>query len=297
MKKSKILIIIISAILSVLCICLVCINFLSKDDEKDDKPLIENKSNSVYASSEDQEKIYSLITNEETSDVFELKQYDLQIVKESITPIYSLSMAEYAKSNSLNICRESRDYCGDLYTAKMITKDGLFAGNISFGVKDGKIKRQKSSIFCTVDEFKNNTTVAASHSYADHAVRIQNILQKDSFVPVSNVRLVMIKEFGYMFFCINDNNTTTFIAAGSVTTQEKDPFDLVLSCSDLKQIGNDVVEEQKRIDELYEEWEKEHPGEILYGPSGFTCLPSIGVCSHIDNIVDIHTYLKVKSSD
>ena len=295
MKKNKILIIILGTILSAFCVCLVCMNFLLKNDENDNNPFTE--SDSVYASPEDQDRIYSLIMNEETSDIFELKEYDLQIVKESIAPIYSLSMAEYAKSSSLNICRSSSDYHGNLYSAKMITKEGLFAGNIIFGVKDEKIKRKKSTIFCTVDEFKNNHTVSASHSYADHAVRIKNILQKDSFVSVNNVKLVMIEEFGHMFFCVDDNNTTKFIAVGYVTTQEKDPLDLVLSCSDLNQIGNDVIEEQKRVDELYAEWEKEHPGEILYGPGGFTCLPTVGICNHIDNIVDIRTYLDIGSSD
>lgn len=50
-----------------------------------------------------------------------------------------------------------------------------------------------------------NPTIGASPSYADHAERIQKLLEAEEVIPATDVRLVSIKYAGRCFYIHNED--------------------------------------------------------------------------------------------
>ena len=144
-----------------------------------------------------------------------------------------------------------------------------------------------------------------SCSYADHAERIRKMLNKDEFIPVSDVKYIgMNNGFGSMgsFFLIDYNGEQVIIPVGSKYTDSNEtyPCDEIISFSYL-------YEQAKMYLKAYEfsnkvsEWFEEHPGEEFpyrdeADDLGTPFIP-YGTCSQVENIINVYEYLGIDYAD
>ena len=251
----------------------------------------------VYASPAEQDAIYDLIIKngiEENSK--ELKNRGLTILKESITPVYSVDMIEYAKTGNLKMSRDYRTYEGcqwKTYIAKTITSDGQFGGNVTLRVSGNKILRthlsNSSHLFY---ENANLTSFPASCSYADHAERIRICLGKSEIIPVENVRYLDNDSTG--MFYVKDGDKEYFIPVGYEKSNSHERIDAVLSISDMEALAQEYLRIENENQKSYEEFQKTHPGQSAMG----RLFPPVvaGLCSRIDNIINIYEYLGIEAT-
>ena len=259
--------------------------------------LYEEKS-MVYATASEQEAIYQLLQD----DSFEYKKIleadSLTIVKESIAPLYTIDLLEYAETGVLNVKPSETGTDGvTTYMAKVITSQQEFAGNLRFHIADNTAR---GGFFYQADY---NSSYQASCSYADHAERIQNCLKEDRFVSAYDVKYVLINFVGEFFYVHNDKHHV-LIPAGWVSLSAADPelagqVDVVLQVDgdELKAIANHQLEEHKAFLREKEQWEKEHPGEVYYAMGVGSASPLISGCSQVNNIQNIAEYLNINSND
>ena len=147
----------------------------------------------VYASPEKQNEIYSMLNDESYNGYKYLKSDNLTILKESITKVYYVSTLDYARSGILEVVPLTCEG-NDVYEAKAINANGKYAGVLQFYIKDGIAYRLmfEPTYFAFPDIYVGNTLKCrASCSYADHAQRIQKILNRSSFVPIDTVKYVL----------------------------------------------------------------------------------------------------------
>jgi hypothetical protein len=257
---------------------------------------------SVYISASERDEIYNII---QTSERFmgHKRFGETTLLFESIMPMYRGCFLEYAETGIFRIWPlvGYSIYPVDKpternFTAKTVTSEGLFAGNITFQIRDG-IADQKtfSRSEYWVDptgEFPAGSDV--SLNYADHARRIQELLGRDSFVPVCQVRYVNIYNLGQIFY-INDGETQALVnisgggkgSARNVFTEEN--RDIVFIGDELHSKAQEHLEEHNALMTWIEEFIAEH-GESPIG--GGVSAPTIAPApSAIDDITDISAYL------
>jgi|GEM_PF-1524113 len=182
----------------------------------------ESERETVYAPYAERELLYEMIYDEATG-LYKQTQYGLefgiktQILKESITPVYTADFFDFAKTGELRLERENSPKTGNCYTAKLITDNGDFAANIFFSFDGEKITMGGGSLSDLFEGlyFEETETGFAnvSLSYADHAERIRKDLGRDSFVSPYDVKLVRLAGVGFAFY-IKDNGNEVFVPAG-----------------------------------------------------------------------------------
>ena len=296
MKKKK--------LLSLICFFLICVMTLSMTCYAET-----NKSSSmVYASGEQLDRIYELLQ----SDSYDLKKLleinSLKVLKESITPVYTLNLSEYAKTKELNVVPMWRSHSGlasngngNVYVAKILTEDKHFAGNIMFYIENDVAY----NMMYTPSEHSpmwrtNDNKYSASTSYADHAARISVALKETEFVSVYDVKYVVIDSVGDFFYVSNDKHDKLF-ATGYVSVDPSDnhidEVDYSIEATgELLSLADDFWTNEKNYLAEKAEWEAMHPGEIWDETGWESVSPIITGCSQINNILDIASYLNIDYS-
>lgn len=297
MKKKK--------FLSSMCFLLICLLSLSLTCYAET-----NKSGSmVYASGEQLDYIYELLQN----DSYDLKKAleidSLTIVKESITPVYTLNLSEYAQSKKLNVVPMWRSHSGltnnengNVYVAKTVTLDKQFGGNIMFYIENGVAYNMMytPSEYSPIWEETISNRYSASASYADHAARISVALKETEFISVYDVKYVFIDSLGGFFYVSNDKHDM-FFATGFVSANSSDnPIDnvdyAIEAKGELLNIANDYWTKEKNFLAEKAKWEAMHPGKVWDKTGGAGVSPIITGCSQVDNILDIGSYLNIDYS-
>ncbi len=253
----------------------------------------------VYASAEKQNEIYSMLNDESFDEYKYLKHHNLTILKESITKVYYVSMLDYARSGILEVVPMTCEGSTDVYDAKTINANGEYAGTIRFYIKDGIAYRMlfEPSYFAFPELFEGlyDPCCSASCSYADHAQRIQKILNRSSFVPIDKVKYVLFEGWGTAFY-IQDDSGVNIIPVGSMHKSEGNYItDSVFSKNDLKKAADRSLERHNEFIKEKEAWEKEHPGQPYTATGGGAASPisSTITSSQVDNILNISEYLGI----
>jgi hypothetical protein len=289
---------------------------------------------SVYVSETDRIELLEIIQNSDALMGL-LRYYGVYVLPESITQVYTADLSEYAETGVFRIepqfvpsiaerlrddpsfaarladtievnpnfadyhaahLAEQRDdplgLGGNRYYAKAVTADGLFGGNIWFYIENGIAR---SSGFTPSGLFSDYNHSVFSFSYADHARRIQELLGRDSFVPVEQVRYVGGSGLGTVFY-INDGEMEALVllssgGKGNIENVFNDGVGGIVYLGDnLQHKAEAVIEKSNERMREWEEWQAENPGQILIG--GGVSAPTIAPNpSAIDDITDISAYL------
>ncbi|MBQ8325064.1 MAG: hypothetical protein IJX82_07945 [Clostridia bacterium] len=246
----------------------------------------------VYASKDARETLYAA-TQKESFDCYKkLERYGWKIVKESITVVYTIDMEELADNGNLivkPVFDEDADD-GRVYIAKLVNEEGEYVGNLTLAIEDGIAFGRL--VDGTPEVQAQNGKYRASSSYADHAVRIQNMLKTPDFISVYDVKYIQVGYVGW-FFYIENQDEPILIPVGYVnvepsTVEPSDNAENWWTVEKLRAQVDKIVQWKREL----EAWEAEHPGEYVTvgGPSVIT---DGGDCGPIDNILNIDEYLGI----
>ncbi|MBE6578469.1 MAG: hypothetical protein E7651_01530 [Ruminococcaceae bacterium] len=252
----------------------------------------------VYASEDVRETLYAA-TQEESFDCFNiLELYGWKIVKESITVVYTIDMEELADNGKLVVepgFDEDTDD-GRVYIAKLVDEEGEYVGNLGLKIEDGIAFGHFYD--GTPETQAQNGKYRASCSYADHAVRIQDMLKTPDFVSVYDVKYIQVSRVGW-FFYIENQDEPVMIPVGYVNVEASnvEPSDNTenwWTVEKLKEQVGIIVEWKREIEAFAEAWKAEHPGEAFsYAIGGPSVITAGGGCGPIDNILNIDEYLGI----
>lgn len=261
----------------------------------------------VYASGNRLNQVYEALQKDSFVYKKVLESYSVTVIKESITPVYTIDLLDYAETRKLDIRpmmhtgEPADDGIGDVYIAKTITSDRKYGGNIMFSVKDGIAEGMiYSPSAYSATQTSPVGSYAASSSYADHAVRIKTALNASDIIPVEDVRYVFINGMGG-FFYIKNNEYDILFAVGNINADASDSSTSQLDYSidphtELLNIADAYSEEYNKFLAEKTEWEAAHPGK-LWNATGFNGVsPIVSDCSQVDNIIDIAEYLNIDYS-
>ena len=272
-----------------------------------------NKSGAmVYASGEQLDQIYESFQSDSSDIKIMLETYSLTVVKESITPVYTLSLSEYAQSGKMNIvplwCSHSgleSNGKGNVYVAKTLTSEKQYEGTLTFFVENGTAyffmhTFSVNSPFWQ-DDFSDSASYAASPSYADHAKRISSALGETNLISAHDVKYVLIDSLGSFFYIKNNKHdrffSTGYISASNSSTKPNGIVDYSIDATgELWNLANDYWAKEKAFLAEKAEWEAKHPGEVWDKTGGIGVSPIVSECSHVDNILDIASYLNIDYS-
>ncbi len=259
--------------------------------------IAETNCETVYASKSVQDAVYRA-TQQETFDYYKwFKKDRIEIVKESITRVYSVDILEYAETGVLAIkpdvsrvspSKEDEIY-GNVYVAKLVTASGDFAGNIQFYVEDGIAY----GLLFTPSAAYMPETVRLYHSscsYVDHEKRIRNLLDRETFVSASDVKYVYIGDVGACFVVQNESEYT-IIPVGYDNVSSEAKIDYILTTAELKEIAEENLKKHNEFLLEKAKWEAEHPGEtyLVFGTEATS--PIVTGCGEVQNILNIVEYL------
>lgn len=264
----------------------------------------------VYVSGEQADGLYELL-QKESYDLYKGLKFDsLTVVKESITPIYTIDLLDYARTGELKIVPLWKSHTGlsgngkgNAYIAKTITADGKYGGNIMFYVENGVAY----NMLYTPSEYSPSWPddgaghqYPASASYADHASRIANILCEKDLISAYDVKYVIIDRVGEFFYIDNDKHGT-LVSIGMISTDKSNQSSDAVDCH--IGTGDELLTLAKKQLAQYEtflkekaEWEAANPGKTWDRVGGYSVPPIISECSQVDNIVDIAAYLDIDYS-
>lgn len=293
MKKKK--------FISLICCLLLCMGVLSLTCYADS-----NKNDSmVYASGEQLDQIYELLQKDSYNRKKLLEVNSLTIVKESITPVYTVDLVKYAETGKMSVVPMWRgnigcvpsEGSGNVYVAKTITSDKQYGGNIMFYIENGVAYNLEYSPSKYSPMWDEGGSYPASSSYADHATRISSALKEPEFVSVYDVKYVYISEELGGFFHISNNDHDIFFSIGyvSVETSNKSTnnVDYSIEPNELLNYAKDYSAKWGAYLKEKAEWAAAHPGEIWDRTGDVEASPIITECSHIDNVLDIASYLNI----
>ena len=252
----------------------------------------------VYASEDVRETLYAA-TQKESFDCYKkLERYGWKIVKESITVVYTIDMEELADNGKLIVepgFDEDTDD-GRVYIAKLVDEEGEYVGNLGLKIEDGIAFGHFYD--GNPETQAQNGKYRASSSYADHAVRIQNMLKTPDFVSVYDVKYIQVSRVGW-FFYIENQDEPVMIPVGYVNVEPSnvEPSDNTenwWTVEKLKEQVGIIVEWKRELKAFKEAWEAEHPGEAFsYAIGGPSVTTAAGGCGPIDNILNIDEYLGI----
>ncbi len=260
----------------------------------------EGKEDNFYADPITQDRVYETLIRSidlgKVSELQKLSYYGIhyRIVKESITPVYTISVRDYAETGTINIERLTSWDDSLYYYIKLVNEKGEYIGSIriSDSVPSGFSSFEQSPI---IKELASDGRYKASFSYADHAERIKTLLGSDDIIPVENVKLVHIDRIGEYFF-IDFAGETKVIPVGYTDTYE--PFedtDLVLSMADLEQHFDEHI---ARYEQLIEERGLENENDFEK-KSVLNETARMKTCniSSVNNIINIYDYLGIDRNE
>jgi len=250
---------------------------------------------SVYASVAEQNEVYDIIQNSDNLINF-LKRRNLSLLKESITPYYTVDFLAYAETGEFKLSKMGTASFIDgipteegesIYLAKTVIENE-FAGNIIFYMEDGVAQLMMFTPSALLDQ---QNTSAISISYADHAERIAKLANKETFFPASAVRYAVVDRVGEVFY-VNDGKTEMLVvisAAGDVFYGDKG--EIAYINDELRKKANERLEERKQELAEIEEWKAAHPDEeYTFTGGGFKSM--YGVKSEdVNDITNISKYL------
>ena len=226
-----------------------------------------------------------------------MEKHGFSIVKESITPVYTVDLFEYSRTGEMVVARAmwNSDSEANVYTAKMIDQKNEYAGNITFYVKD-----EKAFLLLASDRPENELYwMEASNSYADHAKRIQKALNADEIISPSDVKMVLLDRVGWFFYIHNDDYNV-FVNVGMILRedlQNQDPgtvcVDAMLDCDAVKEIADEQVARYNEYLKEKQAWEESHPGEEWTATGNTTDQSITCLCSETDNVLDISSYFGI----
>lgn len=268
-------------------------------------PIVSGASDgSVYASQEEQDYIYSCSQMELSNVRSLLERYGIRLLKESITPVYTLDMLAFAANDVFEILPleySSESDCRQVYMAKTVFENNGFAGNIGFFIKDGVAQLLYLNPSNIIEEYKDNDMFQASCSYADHASRIAALLGSNEIIPPENVRYVHLKGYKHglgdcFYVCVGGDGY--FIPVGSISTEYVPvAVDNAITISELKAIALEDEEKYNEHTISMEEWRKAHPGESWHPVgSGSEGVVTIISSSSVDNIIAVNNFFSERCS-
>jgi hypothetical protein len=254
---------------------------------------------SVYGSKAEQDAVYEVVQNSKLW-LF-LEKYGLTLLKESIMPVYSASLLEYAETGVFTIKPDIVRGSGIVYIAKTVIADGSFAGDLWFYILDGVAYRNGFEPTPVLEQFFDSeygfggNEFLVSHSYADHAKRIKNAANRESFVPVGEVRYVGVDGLGQVFY-INDGKTEALVnmeAADDIFAKRN--REIVYIGEELKKIAEGRLSEHKAILAEQKAWEAANPGKIwdVVGDGGMVSMSLVR--ENVDDIANIADYLSLEN--
>lgn len=256
----------------------------------------------VYEHGEKLDIIYETIQKDSYDLHLALKYSSLKVLKESITPVYEVDLLGTARSGEITIIPMWRshtgllgDGVGNVYTAKTITSDGKFGGNIMFYIENGVAYNMiYSPSEYSPMWFENGYHYPASASYADHAKRIAAVLKEKDMISPHDVKYVVADTIGE-FFYVDNAAHSVFVSVGYISNNETGNVltDYYIDETGLINLAKEYS--QKREDLLNEKasWEASHPGEIWFKAGANGLSPIMSDCSSVDNIIDITDYLNI----
>lgn len=251
----------------------------------------------VYASVSEQNKIYEMITSDAYDGYAYVKYHNYEYIKESITPVYTLDVYEFAEKGTVNLVpRVTEQYVGEklesgrVYVVKYVDVNKSFRGNEFFVVTSSGVAFLCDEI--VVDD--PNISNPVSCSYADHAERVKNVLNTNGFVSTTNVRFVTIEGIGSYFYVSQRRNNGFFSVSYETNENQKlgdmagkDPE--LITVSELQKYAGRYVKEREEAEKKAEEYLKAHPGsQVIGGPLVLGCM---GPCSGVKDIYNINEYL------
>jgi hypothetical protein len=256
----------------------------------------------VYEHGEKLDIIYETLQKDSYDLHLALKYSSLKVLKESITPVYEVDLLGTARSGEITIIPMWRshtgllgDGVGNVYTAKTITSDGKFGGNIMFYIENGVAYNMiYSPSEYSPMWFENGYHYPASASYADHAKRIAAVLKEKDMISPHDVKYVVADTIGE-FFYVDNAAHSVFVSVGYISNNETGNVltDYYIDETGLINLAKEYS--QKREDLLNEKasWEASHPGEIWFKAGAYGLSPIMSDCSSVDNIIDITDYLNI----
>lgn len=269
----------------------------------------------VYVSNQDREAIYQA-TQDESFNGYKVLQYDnLTILKDSISQVYTVDLLTFAQTGELVIVpmhrepRPSNAYEGEgnVFVAKTMCSNTESGGSIIFCIEDGVAYRKAVFPSGNLERYfpddidtDSNKRYLASCSYADHALRIQNLLGLSEFVPGSDVRFVYINYLG-CFFYINTTEHEVMVPVGYLSRGNNTlsyQQDIVLTKDDLLDEAKSYKAVMDKKRDQYLKWVAEHPGEEYNRMGGGIGIDEIiSACSSVENIINISDYLKIDMTE
>ena len=270
----------------------------------------ETSGEMVYCSNAEREEIWQRIQTEKPSPWEELEEAGIQIVKESITPVYTIDWTALAETGEVEVKLNVTPHISGAnyysYVAKTITAEGEYGGTYIITVFDDGRVIGYFTPSPAIDHYRYDSITgkrrsnSASCSYADHAERIRLLLNKEEIVSPYDVKYVflasqMVHPRGAYFY-IESEQVFIPIGVTSASATEKDVRDFVLTPEDMRPQAEKDLEEYNAFLERKAAWEKEHPGETFLAvggegsPYSFSAAP---VCSHLGNVNNIAEYLGI----
>ena len=281
------------AIVPALLLCIVLFSAAS--------PVSDSPEQSVYASPEEQEYLYGL-TQVTTSDMYRHLEYGhIRILKESITPVYLIDIMEFAASGTMKLVRSTFGDpdlgCPGIYVVKALMEDDEFAGNLWFCIRDGEACFLSLAPSSAYAQYRGRETgqSPAPCSYADHAVRISELLNSKSMIPPKDVIYVSGPRVGACFL-VSFGGEKYLIPLGYTNLQPR-PFvtepaaDPVIDMDEFREIALRYEANYNEMQKRKEEWLKEHPGETWIGAGDVSDDEEQYICSSFENVIDINKFL------
>lgn len=299
MKKAKIL----AFVITIITILMMVLPVMANENTETEQPVslngLEDEDQMVYLTGPELDRAYDLLTSDSCENTFFIKE-GWFLVKESITPVYTVDMYEYAETGIfkyyftvINHDDPSDTHStekGNFFVIKAVDSQGEYIANVYFAILEDHayIHHTQKADF------------AASCSYADHAERIRKLLNKDELISPYDVKYFFINKTGN-FFYIETDGEVFLIPVGVQKTgsgengEENEYFGRVVSIEgELKEKADKQWEDYLRFIAFRDEWEKEHPGEIFDYTGGASVSPIYSECSGVDNISNIYEYLNIK---
>ncbi len=216
----------------------------------------EETGGSVYASPGEQAAIAEMI-GENGDFTAVLAALGVTVAEESITPVYTVDLEACAAAGKFSLEPWTAAGTGRIYAAKTLTAAGEYAGNLRFGVAEGKAEFLGYSPSAAAREPEvPGAWTPASCFWADHADRAMALLGLREAIPEEAVRYVVFRLGNG--FCITLGETEVILWEGYESLPEGVPAE------EMTEVGK-LLEEAAALRREGEEPQGERPEEATGG--------------------------------
>ena len=233
----------------------------------------EDQKNTFVVNEEQQEIIYNTIINNSDNELKSVITIDhMSIVKESIIPMYIMDVYSYAETGVLKIYPEVYELNNseiNVFQVDLMTDDGKYGGVIQFYIKDGKAyhlleipSHHKLMKEGTEPANKNYEIINGYFTNVENVkkvLKIENISDRDE----KDIRYVTVEELREKYFCVDCGNRLLMVSPARID-KNGDLMQPYYFYDDeaFLQRAKEALTEYKEGQIFYEEWTKEHPGEL-----------------------------------